>query len=113
MNSVNIILSFILLFVLVSNSKSKVQTKRSTNNAITDFRYNSGRIDAITKLPNNTLIVVSNGYYWILNERQTPRPYNVVGQVSKLFPKFRIIDAIFTDPINEVDPKIFIVSHVS
>ena len=113
MNSVNIFLSFILLFVFVLNSESREQPRSSVNNGITDFRYNSGRIDAITRLPNNTLLVVSNGYYWILNDRQTPRPYNVRGPVEQLFPKFRVIDAIFTDPINEVDPKIFIVSHVS
>ena len=113
MNSTKIFLLYILFLQLVSFAISKRQIKRSTNNAIIDFRYNSCRIDAITRLPNNTLFVVSNGYYWVLNERQTPRPYNVAGRVSRLYPKFNTIDAIFTDPINEVDPKIFLVSHVS
>lgn len=81
-------------------------------NHLLDFRYNSARIDAITKLPNDTLIVVSNGYYWVLREGQLPRSYNVRGKVSDLHPLFQRIDAIFTDPsYNEFDPKIFIMEY--
>lgn len=113
MNSVKTFWLCLLFLQLLSSAISRPQNKRSTSNAIIDFRYNSCRIDAITRLPNNTLFVVSNGHYWVLNDRQTPRPYNVAGRVSQLYPRFKTIDAIFTDPINEVDPKIFLVSHVS
>lgn len=108
MNSVHLLIVeiFFILVTLISLSR------QISNNAVLDFRYNSARIDAITRLPNDTLIVVSNGYYWVLNNKQLPRQYNVAGHVSQLYPKFRKVDALFTDPYNEMDPKIYIISHV-
>jgi len=88
-------------------------SRQNPNNTIPDFRYNSARIDAITKLPNDTLIVVSNEYYWILNNKQLPRQSNVGGRVSDLYPKFKTLDALFTDPYNEMDPKIYMISNVN
>ncbi len=104
MNSMNIFL--ILMFIITTS-------RQSPNNAIPDFRYNSARIDAITKLPNDTLMVVSNGYYWVLNNKQLPRQFNVGGHVSDLYPKFKTLDALFTDPYNEMDPKIYMISNVN
>lgn len=70
------------------------------------------RVDAITKLPNGTMILVSNGHYWILSENELPLPENVQGIVTDLHPAFSRIDAVFADPYNELDPKIYIIRQV-
>lgn len=111
--SVELICAILITVLSLSLSTRSLHYRKSGDEVIPDFRYNSARIDGITKLPNNTLIVISNDYYWVLKEGQLPREYNVGGRVNEFHPKFKIVDAIFTDPYNEYDPKTYIISHVS
>lgn len=85
-----------------------------TNTQITDFRYKSARIDGITRLFNDSLIVISNGHYWLLASDEMPRAYNVKGPISELYSGMADqIDAIWTDPYNDISPQIYLVSNVS
>lgn len=81
---------------------------------ITDFRYNTARIDGITNLFNGSLIVISNGYYWVLDPRTgaLPLPNNIKGNIGQLYPNFQQIDDIWTDPYNDISPQIYLVSNV-
>lgn len=101
------------LIVLIATLNVIYATFETSKFTIPDFRYNTARIDGITKLPNETLIIISNGYYWSLNDRHLPRISNVRGRVSTLYPKFKRVNAILTDPYNEMDPKVYLFSTVS
>lgn len=91
------------------------QNKPSALDDITDFRYNTARIDGITNLFNGSLIVISNGYYWVLDPRtrDLPLPNNIKGNIGQLYPNFQQIDDIWTDPYNDISPQIYLVSNVS
>lgn len=90
--------------------KWRVQESRRQ---ILDFRYNSARIDGITRLFNDSLIVISNGHYWFLDKGELPRVHNVKGPISQLFPGFKQIDDIWTDPYNDISPQIYLASNAS
>jgi len=78
-----------------------------------DFRYNSARVDGITRLFNDSLIVISNGHYWLLDRGELPRVRNVKGPITDLYSGLKSIDAIWTDPYNDVGQQIFLASNVS
>lgn len=86
------------------------QRHQGQTTQITDFRYKSARIDGITRLFNDSLIVISNGHYWLLANDELPRLYNVRGPISHLYSGMSRIDAIWTDPYNDISPQIYLAS---
>lgn len=116
----NFLLQTIVTLLLIATiSYARNQAHRNwtppyeSKTQITDFRYNSARIDGITRLFNDTLIVISNDHYWILDKGQLPRIHNVKGHIRQLYPGFKKIDDIWADPYNDVSPQIYLVSNVS
>lgn len=103
--------SVLLVLATIEAQAASGQHDRRTH--ITDFRYSSCRIDAITKLANDSLLVVSNGFYWLLDDGQLPYSYNVKGQVSQLYPGFKHVDTIWTDPYNDISEQIYLATMVS
>ncbi|KPM10583.1 hypothetical protein QR98_0091420 [Sarcoptes scabiei] len=88
-------------------------TRNNWREEITDFRYNSSRIDGITNLRNGSLIVISNNYYWILEPKQKPTINNVRGGIQNLWKDFTTIDDIWIDPYNEISPQLYIASNTA
>lgn len=115
------LLLLLLLVAVCSVSLATAQPNRrwhqrqqgQASTQITDFRYKSARIDGITRLFNDSLIVLSNGHYWLLASDEMPRAYNVKGPISQLYRGMgHQIDAIWTDPYNDVSPQIYLVANV-
>lgn len=52
---------------------------------IPDFRCGNAKIDAITKFSNNSMMVVSAQYFWVLGRGEVPTENNVK-HVSDFFP---------------------------
>lgn len=110
-----LILTILLLVTQISGRfpPSQHHHNRHQGSQVTDFRYNTARIDAIGRLFNDSLIVISNDHYWLLDKGQLPRPQNVKGHIRQLYSGFDKIDALWVDPYNDVSPQIYIASNVS
>uniref|UniRef100_A0A6P6YGY3 Uncharacterized protein LOC113798200 n=1 Tax=Dermatophagoides pteronyssinus TaxID=6956 RepID=A0A6P6YGY3_DERPT len=95
-----------------STRHSKKTTSSNNNNDIIDFRYNTGRIDGIINFINGSLLIISNGYYWLLDyNNPLPSTYNVNGRVEQLYDGFDKIDAMWIDPYNDISPQIYLISN--
>ncbi|KAJ6219307.1 hypothetical protein RDWZM_005119 [Blomia tropicalis] len=123
-DNVNRILIWIVLFstFLVDIGYGRITGKRwhghpydrsQRTTTITDFRYNTAHIDGITRLFNNSLLVISNGHYWTLDRGELPRIDNVRGPISQLYDGFKNIDSIWTDPYNDLSEQVYLVSNTA
>ncbi|KAH7638967.1 hypothetical protein HUG17_3000 [Dermatophagoides farinae] len=111
------IICFLLLLIISGQSTLSVHSTKqlssssssSSFNDIIDFRFNTAHIDGITNLINDSLLIISNNYYWLLDQQNPlPLPFNVNGHIKQLYDGFEKIDTIWLDPYNDISPQIYL-----